>query len=137
MTPYYDFEQFKVAAEYWIERLGLTDWAIDVVFEPLGDDDGDIRARCRTNWTQRSARLILNSAYQPPRGQNLVISDWNPERTALHEVLHLLLCDLINVVADQRDAYCNTADGAEHAVLRRLMRILPPPPVEPAQPTGE
>ena len=118
-------DELRSWVEYWIRYLGLSDWAISVTEESLPARDETVVSRAFMNWTQRAAKITLNSAYRQS-SENTGPMD-SVERVALHEVLHILLCDLVNTCADQRDAYCNVADSAEHAVIRRLMTVLKAP----------
>lgn len=126
-----DFDEFQACVRHWIGALGLYDWVVDIRFDPL-DDETTVKARCLTNWTQHSAAIVLNSSWRTGSKSSTVAVE-SMERVALHEVLHLAICELVNLSAQQRDAYCDPVDAAEHALLRRLMRALPPA-MAPAQP---
>ncbi len=125
MVDYSEFGQFESACYAWIRRFGLTDWNVEVRFAPLGDCDENVRARCLTNWVQRSAAIVFNSGWRA-RGDQ--VAGETLDALALHEVSHLLLSTLVNLCAEQRDAYCNPVDSEEHAVIRKLQRALLPQP---------
>lgn len=124
------FTLFQPAVRYWLGALGLLDWNVSIEFAPLGRDDRSVQARCTTNWTQHSARIVFNTDFTPE--VDGFGGEHDMERLALHEVMHIVLCDLVNVVAQERDAYTDKSDAAEHAALRRLMRVINPPATMPA-----
>lgn len=106
-------DQFDRYIEYWQQCLSLQNWRIERVRKPAKDamasisfDDGAKLATYRLG--------------------DFGGSDITPEmlsKTALHEVLHVLLHDLIEGASDGR---CNEEqlEALEHSVINVLEKVL-------------
>jgi hypothetical protein len=102
----------------WQERLGLTDWRITKSNKkPVGKvlctmQDWDIPQR------QVSCRLSPNWFNQEPLDSTI-------EKTAVHELLHVMLADLIEA-ARKPGATDEDLHAYEHAIINRLEKLLVP-----------
>lgn len=123
------YEEFHSATLKWIDAFGLTDWLIDVEFSDLGPESQNTAARTYTNWTQRNARIVLNSTFQIPGHRTC--HERNADALALHEVLHVVLTVLGNTAAAAGDYTADRVDSEEHAVIRRVMRAMQIDPTLP------
>lgn len=112
-----DFARFERACWKWIGALGLRDWRIDVVQERLSI--GTRQAEVSINRADRNARLAWNTHLG---GERLALL--SPDELALHEVLHIALCDTVELAADA--GWCMRADvqQAEHALIARLVGVM-------------
>jgi hypothetical protein len=108
-----DEDYFEARVRHWLKVLNLGDWKVDVYRKKLED----MTAACELWHNAHGAHIMINTelAYQPEK-------KWL-DRLALHEVGHVLLCDLKRLINDR----CVTdamAETAEHAVIRRLESAL-------------
>ena len=100
------YDLFENAARQWIDRLGLKDWHVDF---KLDEEGTDAEAQVEHDRNSRHATFTYFAAAK---------KSYSPERLALHEVLHLLMADVI-------PADCS-GDVAreEHRVIERLLHVL-------------
>lgn len=112
-TTRQDEDYFEARVKHWLKVLSLGDWKVEVYRKLLTD----MSAACEMWHDAHGAHIMLNSelAYRPLR-------PWL-DRLALHEVGHVLLCDLKRLIKD-RVVTDNMIDTAEHAVIRRLESFL-------------
>jgi hypothetical protein len=108
-----EVDYFEARVKHWLHVLSLGDWKVEVYAEKLED-----MSACAEMWhAAHGAHIKLNAEfiYQP--------SKRFLDRLALHEVGHILLCDLKKLINDRvvTDAMAETA---EHAVIRRLENAL-------------
>ena len=108
-----DEDYFEARVHHWLRVLGLGDWMVEVYRSKLTD----MSAACELWHDAHGAHIMLNEElkYQPPKR-------WL-NRLALHEVGHVLLCDLKRLTKD-RCVTDSMIDTAEHAVIRRLENAL-------------
>lgn len=111
-----DFAKFKAKVEQLINTLGLHDWHVTISHEQIGDR---VAAQTQCNHVARHASIRLTKQNEGDFG-----IEWNPERLAVHEVLHLLLWDYCETAAKLADVTHPLVVAQEHAVLHRLMRIV-------------
>lgn len=105
---------FCQRARYWIKFLGLADWRVDVYAEKLDD----MSACAEMWWDSHAAHIKINTElgrYTPSR-------KWL-NKTALHEVLHILLCDSSELC---KTRFCSKeqVSKVEHMLIRRLETAL-------------
>jgi hypothetical protein len=109
---------FERALIAWQDRLGLSDWRI--VFSPLRAKNA-MAEMSKWNWKQRqvTCRIGLDWKGTP-------VTQHNIEQTAVHELLHVMLYELI---AFSKEATTKDDDLAsiEHRVINTLERLLVPP----------
>jgi hypothetical protein len=102
----------------WQERLGLTDWRITRSNrKPVGKtlcamQDWEIGQR------QVSCRLNSNWYSQEPTEEAI-------EQTAVHELLHVMLADLIELALTPGTTR-EDMESSEHAIINRLEKLLVP-----------
>lgn len=118
-----DFTRFHDAVELWMARLGLGDWIWQVRQEDLGPDLDTTRARVSLNWVQRKAGFVWNTGWRGARDVTIVEP---PEAQGFHEVVHVMLCSLVNV-AVARGENANETLAEEHAIIQRLARAFAQP----------
>ena len=117
-----DFAEFAAECHKWIDKFGLTEWQISIEPEDLGASNIGIRAQCCLNWTQHAVCIRWNTTHRVDALNNTGAA-LTPRRAALHEVLHVLLHQLVLVSAD-RGSSADVTDAQEHAVINRLMSVL-------------
>jgi hypothetical protein len=110
MTSHEDFEVFKERVQFWSKEFGLTEWCLYFYHERIEDRF----ATCAANYRGKVASFVLNmdwdEEYKP--------HDWTElDRTARHEVIHLLLAPL-EILARERF----TTEGEITAVVEGLVR---------------
>lgn len=84
-----DFEKFKRYCAEWIEVFGLRDYRF-CFFHPGGESG---YGRCRANSLSRSARISLCKDW----GKDIEVTDDELRRTALHEVLHVVFNQFVEL----------------------------------------
>ena len=112
-----EFDRFAAKVEELIEKLGLHDWHVTVSHEQIGDR---VAAQTQCNHVAKHASIRLTKQSEGDFG-----IEWNPERLATHEVLHLLLWDFCETACKLGDVSHPLLVAQEHAVLHRLMRAMP------------
>lgn len=103
MTRFIAFQQW---VEHWIAVFGLHDWYADFQLDMEG---AEAEAQVEYDRNTRHATFTYFAA----AGKS-----YSPDRLALHEVLHLLLGDLI-----PEDCGDDVA-REEHRVIERLLHVL-------------
>lgn len=109
-------EQAAVFDEWvavWQTALNLNDWRIERSSKPVKN------AMACVDFNP-GARLAI---YQLGDFGDTPITDRTLSQTALHEVLHVFLHDLV-VTAQDRDATFEQLEAAEHKVINVLEKIL-------------
>lgn len=113
LTPA-DVEAFHGYMRKWQSLLNLRDWRIEA---------GTKRSKMMAEVTfNTSARLATYKV-----GENFGAQPVTPlalEETALHELLHVVLYDLLRAVGT--DASVDELDAREHAVINLLEKLLMP-----------
>jgi len=112
-TNEFDKELFKERVEYWKNKLGLQSWRINV---PNGHAPGAC-ADCWIDYPGRYARIRFGRSF----GAEEVTAE-SVDQTALHEVLHVFLADLINTCHDKPKQ--DRLHNAEHQVINILELLL-------------
>lgn len=114
-----DFDNFRIAAQEWINKLSLHDWEVDYTFETCDDN---AEAKCLVNREARRATILLSD-----RWYNEEPTPERVQEVALHEVLELLIDDLWFVFADEineNERKRAEMTRANHAIIHRLQRVL-------------
>ena len=106
-------EEFDRYIQYWQTYLSLQNWRIERVRKPAKDAMASISF-------EDSAKLAM---YRLGDFGGTEINSESLSQTALHEILHVLLHDLIAGASDGR---CNEEqlDALEHAVINVLEKVL-------------
>lgn len=77
------FAAFKDECEYWIDRMGLKSWWVDI--EHVDLEDESVTARCLWKSQARRASLRLNTKSNENASESAI------RRAAFHEVCELML----------------------------------------------
>ena len=108
-----DFVVFKSACEEWLDYFSLREWR---VFYEHGDSDSF--AWCSSDHDGRCATLGLSTNWKHVQPTAVSV-----RRSALHEVLHLLICD-ISYLVNSRVCTDAILETAQHAIIRRLEHVI-------------
>lgn len=111
-----DFDEFRLAVVKWMVALNLTGWRFEVQHEQIGDG-----TRASVSYNHRAKLAVFRLTRSAEFDFGAVDT---PERLALHEVLHLLVADLVTEAAKTGDDMCDTVVSREHELIHRLMEIL-------------
>jgi len=106
-----DFEKFKGYCRGWIEFLGMKDYLFTYHHKSIAKHAASVRA----NSLARSAAVTLMKDW----GVDAVVTDEELNRTALHEVLHVLLNHLVELGL-ARFGNRDEIDAVEEAAVVRL-----------------
>ena len=106
-------EQFDKHVAFWQQKLSLGDWRIErgikLAKNAMASVEFDVPARLATY------RIGDFGAEQ--------ITEESLSKTALHEILHIFLHDLITLASDHRSTD-EQLESAEHRVINVLERVL-------------
>lgn len=105
------FEQFKKDCITWQESLGLGSWRLVFQHAALADS---ISAKTLWDTQAKKATIVLNTSIKS--------KDYLPcdlKATACHEVLHVLLADLVSYTRRTGD---EVVDEAEHVIINHLLK---------------
>ncbi len=112
LSPEQDAE-FDLFILKWQGLLGLNDWRVERDKKSAGKG---AMAQVRT---KQGARLAV---YQTGNWGSTPITSSSLEATALHELLHVFLCDLTHATKSSDNDI--TLESVEHAVVNRLEKLL-------------
>ena len=109
-----EYARFKKAFIAWQRRLGLMEWQVYFAHAPIRDAYGDITADhlggCAT--VRMAAEIAEEAA-----------ADFDPERTAKHEALELLVSPM-EWLARSRAVMEEDIERETHRLVRRLEHVL-------------
>lgn len=108
-----DAKLFDAFVQKWQTKLSLGDWRIERGIKPA-------RKAMATAEFSEGARLVV---YRLGDFGAEAITPESLEKTCIHELLHVLLHDLI-ATAQDRDASPEALESAEHCVINVLERLL-------------
>ena len=94
----------------------MHDWHVTVLHEQIG---AGVNAQVQYNPKAKSACFRLSISSEGDFG---FVTD--PERLALHEVLHLMLGDFCYTTANLGSDTHDLVVAREHEVINKLMRVL-------------
>ena len=106
------FDLFLIA---WQDRLGLHDWRINLAKKPAKNGH---MAEVKVFHRNRLANVYLGATF----GANTKPTPETLESTALHELLHVLLAELVN--QSDYGIEGEALDSAEHRVIHVLEKLL-------------
>ncbi len=106
-------KQFDQAVQHWQQKLNLADWRI-------ARGDGNAKGAMASVSFNCQARL---ATYRTGDWGNDPMDDYTIRATALHEVLHVLLAELLWLKANQPEAE-PLLESAEHRVVNTLEKLL-------------
>src|SRR3990167_10692126 len=106
---------FIARVQHWADFFYLGDWRIEAYTSTQVTENS---AECEIWHNAHGAHILLRKTFDRGAPSKAFLN-----QLALHEVCHVLLCDLKRLIADR----CFTdaqAETAEHAVIRRLEKVL-------------
>jgi hypothetical protein len=107
--------KFAAFCSTWQERLGLMDWRLTVAEKRAGRSVmAEVSAQ---DMVQRTVTIRLGKSFD-----TVPVTDESLNETALHEMLHVLLKELIEVA--KKDPEDDDLHSAEHRVINVLERLL-------------
>lgn len=106
-------KQFDEFVRHWQQLLNLQDWRIEKGIKPA-------RGAMASVECDSAARLAI---YRLGDFGAEAITDSSLSHTALHEVLHIFLYELIAAAQDQKTTP-EQLESAEHRVINVLERVL-------------
>jgi len=111
------YKKYQEYCDAWIKELGLTEWAVDYdrYFLP------GYKASCSTHYTGCLSTLTISDKWET--GIKIRPTDKELRKTALHEVLHMLLAKMAADVKD-RSYHKEEVEMHEHEVVNRLVKVL-------------
>jgi hypothetical protein len=109
-------EAFLLYVHTWADRLGLQDWRITVSAKPAAK--ANMAEVHEVDYEARLAVLRIGEDFG-----SAPVNDESIEETALHEVLHVFLKELIYLASDQ-NLDDDVLNSAEHRVIHSLIRAL-------------
>jgi len=113
-----DFVKFQKECTIWLDRFWLREWQVFYSWQDL--DDGTA-ARTEYAHHSKNVEFSLNRRQDPKGGHRQF--EQSIEDLAKHEVIHLLLADLIGL-AESRYCTKEEIESAEHALVQKLMKLL-------------
>ncbi|MHC4417213.1 MAG: hypothetical protein ACYSU6_01360 [Planctomycetota bacterium] len=105
------FKIFKEEAEYWIKRLGITDWEISFEHQDFEDRVAGIS----WNYKQRWAVLYLSKDFG-----TIEPTDYEIRNSAYHEVKEVMLAPL-RCISSWRYIQPDQIETEIHAVIKRMI----------------
>jgi hypothetical protein len=118
LTPL-DMDAFDVFMRSWQGKLGLDDWRI--VRSLKKPRKGVMAEVLKRDLGQRLASYRVGMSFGATE-----VSPHSLEQTAVHELLHVLLFELIELAKDENTPAV-VLESAEHRVINILERLLVPP----------
>lgn len=110
------FDEYVSAVKHWLNQLNITGWTIDFKQRHIGES---IAGNTTYNTVSRNACFQL-AEFQT--GDYCLHDDMNA--LALHEVLHLLVADLVWTVKELKDDMHDLVIAKEHELINRLIPAL-------------
>lgn len=102
----------------WQRKLGLMDWRIT---QSPDTTKPNVMAFIDTfDWVQRQAKATLNR-----RWKSTPITKHTLEQTAVHELLHVMLHELVEK-AQTPGVHADELASVEHSIINRLELLLVP-----------
>ena len=111
-----DAEKFAGYIAKWRRELNLMDWRIVRGERPAKG----MMAEVSITYPARLAQWRLGPHFCSDK-----VTDFTLEATAAHELLHVLLADLVNAILEK--ASDDVIEAAEHRIVNTLERLLVPP----------
>lgn len=112
-----DAAEFWGYLDHWQKKLGLSDWRITKSPKPAV---GALAQMEKFDWEQRMVTCRFGNNWR-----KTPVTPGNLEQTAVHELLHVLLYELIEA-AKYGGTQAHDLGSVEHAAINRLERVLVP-----------
>ena len=116
-----DADKFEAYIIKWQDKLNLKDWRIERSPKPS------------KHMAEVSRRLVEDRIATYRIGKHFgecKVTEYSLESTAVHELIHILLSELISV-AETKDHTQESLMSAEHRVVNTIERLLVPEPSQP------
>jgi hypothetical protein len=110
-----DFTKFSERVSYWIDKFGITEYEYEISHEQLDNVCANTTYNCKSKLA--SFRLSKNITYY-------FCPQFNIDKLALHEVIHLLLADFGYTICETKDFDSDLAIAQEHQVVMRLIKAI-------------
>ena len=107
-----DFEKFKIYCRKWADLFGLKDYHF--TFRHVKGDRAAYGG-CLIDFKRRTARISLYVDW----GKGVEVTEEELDRTALHEILHVVL-DHLTALAEVRYVVAGDIEMAQEAAIVRL-----------------
>lgn len=117
LTDAKDLDFFRQEVSYWQEKLGMLDWRIVVIDKPTSN----MAMVEKLDLESRTAKIRFGSSF----GKHELVSPDTISSTALHEVLHVFLHELLNSY-ETPPSPPDVKYSAEHRVVNVLENVLFP-----------
>ena len=108
--------KFKAYLDKWQDKLNLKDWRIE---QHKSKAERGALAQVQRSYPDRLAAWRLGTDWGA-----IQLTDYELESTAAHELIHVLLCELVELALKKADDEILMA--AEHRVVNTLERLLVP-----------
>ena len=109
--------KFRATVLATVRDLGLTGWAWHVeLFD--GPTKNREMAWVSAEFQARAVTVLLNRHWGTP------ITDLELRRTAIHEVCHVLLSELVAMASQRHRPHTDAVDEGVHTVIARLETLL-------------
>lgn len=108
--------KFAAYLELWQDRLNLKDWRIE---QHQSKASRGALAQVQRSFPDRLAAWRLGTDWGP-----VSPTDHELESTAVHELLHVLVCEVVELASKKADD--ETLMAAEHRIVNTLERLLVP-----------
>lgn len=105
-------DYYEARVHHWLRVLSLGDWKVEVWRDTIEES-----ATCEMWHNAHGAHIRLSDRFHYRPSKRFL------DTLALHEVGHILLCDLKRLIND-RMVTDSMAETVEHAVIRRLENAL-------------
>lgn len=109
------FEFFQEECLKWVEVFGLRNWEIAFKHEKYDDSN---YATTQYNWVSGWANIYLEVDW----GKDHPVTKAELKRTALHEVLEIVLAPLY-ALTQEEGIFPRRAEGAAHDIIRRMENV--------------
>ncbi len=109
-------QQFEQFLRKWQEKLNLMDWRINL---SPSRHKGVMAVVYKMDFEQRQATIRLGNDFGADP-----VCDETLEATAVHELLHVLLCELLELARDTGAQQGDALRSAEHRVVNTFERLL-------------
>lgn len=112
-----DVMEFEAQLRRWQAKLGLQDWRIVMSPKPA---KGSMAEMANWDWRQRQVTCRLG-----PDWKSTPVNSHTIEQTAVHELLHVLLFELIEAAKNNQISQ-DDLGSVEHRVVNTLEGLLVP-----------
>jgi hypothetical protein len=107
------FVEFRKAVRYWIDILGLKSWEVFIEFKKLNKDEFAHVVYIQDN---KTATVRLTSLCK----DKIELDVLQPDKRAFHEVCHLLLSPLEEMILRKKKPSMDEIEKETHAIIRSL-----------------